>query len=70
MSAPITQANVAQSFKDGQAHTLSLLAAAAKRGVKPHAYVSGVGHMTHPDDVIDCCPFGPGHPIHELQVAQ
>lgn len=32
-------------------------------------YVSGVGHMTAPEDVIDCCPFGPGHPIHEVRLA-
>lgn len=57
-------------FQRGQAYTLRLLAEAAERRVKPHPYISGVGHMTAPEDVDSCCPFGPGHPIHEVQVAR
>jgi hypothetical protein len=48
----------------GRARRAALLAEAEARNVKPHRYVSGVGHMTAPEDVLDCCPFGPGHPIH------
>jgi hypothetical protein len=42
-----------------------LLAEARAVGVRPHGYV-GLGPMDHPDDVIDCCRFGPGHPVHDV----
>lgn len=70
LKGSITQADVFAAFNRGQARTLRLLAEAAAAGVKPHASMPSVGHMTHPDDAYHCCPFGPGHPIHEVQVAR
>ncbi len=64
----ITQEDVSNAFHRGSANALGMLEEAANRRVKPHKYVSGVGHMTAPEDVIDCCPFGPGHAIHEVKV--
>lgn len=44
------------------------LATARARGIQPHPYASGVGHMVHPDDVVECCPYGPAHAVHQRQL--
>lgn len=46
-------------------HQQELLEDAKRRGFQPHARRS-LGHMIHPDDFIDCCPFGVSHPIHTI----
>lgn len=53
-----------RAYEAGARSAVKGLREAARDGVKPHPYVSGVGHFTAPEDVIECCRFGPGHAIH------
>lgn len=32
----------------------------------PHEYIPSAPH-TAPEDQIDCCQYGPGHPIHQIE---